>query len=62
MRKHRDVIEMIITSISTNPTYFAKILGIIAVAVTQIILIVLMAVICIFAFDLKTCYKVLTWK
>ncbi|HCY7264604.1 TPA: ABC transporter permease [Staphylococcus aureus] len=47
------VIEMIITSISPIQHIFAKILGIIAVAVTQIILIVLMAVICIFAFDLK---------
>lgn len=41
------VIEMIITSISPIQHIFAKILGIIAVAVTQIILIVLMAVICI---------------
>ncbi|HAY2539888.1 TPA: ABC transporter permease [Staphylococcus aureus] len=47
------VIEMIITSISPIQHIFAKILGVIAVAVTQIILIVLMAVICIFAFDLK---------
>ncbi|HDP2241709.1 TPA: ABC transporter permease, partial [Staphylococcus aureus] len=46
-------IEMIITSISPIQHIFAKILGVIAVAVTQIILIVLMAVICIFAFDLK---------
>ena len=41
------VIEMIITSISPIQHIFAKILGVIAVAVTQIILIVLMAVICI---------------
>lgn len=47
------VIERIITSISPIQHIFAKILGVIAVAVTQIILIVLMAVICIFAFDLK---------
>ncbi|HDK9460741.1 TPA: ABC transporter permease [Staphylococcus aureus] len=47
------VIEMIITSISPIQHIFAKILGVIAVAVTQIIFIVLMAVICIFAFDLK---------
>lgn len=47
------VIEMIITSISPIQHIFAKILGVITVAVTQIILIVLMAVICIFAFDLK---------
>ncbi|HCY7019390.1 TPA: ABC transporter permease [Staphylococcus aureus] len=47
------VIEMIITSISPIQHIFAKILGVIAVAVTQIILIVLMAFICVFAFDLK---------
>ncbi|HBC4223229.1 TPA: ABC transporter permease [Staphylococcus argenteus] len=51
------VIEMIITSISPVQHIFAKILGVIAVAVTQIILIVLMAVICIYAFDLKDLLK-----
>ncbi|CCE59993.1 TPA: ABC transporter permease [Staphylococcus argenteus] len=51
------VIEMIITSISPVRHIFAKILGVIAVAVTQIILIVLMAVICIYAFDLKDLLK-----
>ncbi|MCS5348101.1 ABC transporter permease [Staphylococcus aureus] len=51
------VIEMIITSISPVQHIFAKILGVIAVALTQIILIVLMAVICIYAFDLKDLLK-----
>lgn len=51
------VIEMIITSISPVQHIFAKILGVIAVSVTQIILIVLMAVICIYAFDLKDLLK-----
>lgn len=51
------VIEMIITSISPVQHIFAKILGVIAVAVTQIILIVMMAVVCIYAFDLKDLLK-----
>ncbi|MBO0926878.1 ABC transporter permease [Staphylococcus sp. 30400_3112M30941] len=51
------VIEMIITSISPVQHIFAKILGVIAVALTQIILIVLMAVVCIYAFDLKDLLK-----
>lgn len=51
------VIEMIITSISPVQHIFAKILGVIAVAVTQIILIASMAVICIYAFDLKDLLK-----
>ncbi|CAM4048993.1 ABC transporter permease [Staphylococcus schweitzeri] len=51
------VIEMIITSISPVQHIFAKILGVIAVAVTQIMLIVMMAVVCIYAFDLKDLLK-----
>lgn len=51
------VIEMIITSISPVQHIFAKISGVIAVAVTQIILIVMMAVVCIYAFDLKDLLK-----
>lgn len=51
------VIEMIITSISPVQHIFAKILGVMAVAVTQIILIVMMAVVCIYAFDLKDLLK-----
>ncbi|CDR25454.1 ABC transporter permease [Staphylococcus schweitzeri] len=51
------VIEMIITSISPVQHIFAKILGVIAVALTQIILIVMMAVVCIYAFDLKDLLK-----
>ncbi|MEX2948502.1 ABC transporter permease [Staphylococcus warneri] len=51
------VIEMIITSVSPITHIMAKIAGVIAVALTQIIMIVVVAIICIFAFDLKRMLK-----
>lgn len=51
------VIEMIITSVSPITHIMAKIAGIIAVALTQIVMIVVVAIICIFAFDLKRMLK-----
>ena len=47
------VIEMIITSVSPVVHILAKIAAVIAVAFTQVIMIILTALICIFAFDLK---------
>ena len=51
------VIEMIITSVSPITHIMAKIAGVIAVALTQIVMIVVVAIICIFAFDLKRMLK-----
>lgn len=51
------VIEMIITSVSPITHIMAKIAGIIAVALRQIVMIVVVAIICIFAFDLKRMLK-----
>ncbi|QQT12084.1 ABC transporter permease [Staphylococcus pasteuri] len=47
------VIEMIITSVSPITHIMAKITGVIAVAFTQIAMIIVVAIICIYAFDLK---------
>ena len=51
------VIEMIITSVSPVVHILAKIAAVIAVAFTQVIMIILTALICIFAFDLKKLFK-----
>ena len=51
------VIEMIITSVSPITHIMAKIAGVIAVALTQIVMIFVVAIICIFAFDLKRMLK-----
>ncbi|MEJ7487171.1 sodium ABC transporter permease [Staphylococcus sp. AOAB] len=51
------VIEMIITSVSPITHIMAKITGVIAVAFTQIAMIIVVAIICIYAFDLKRMLK-----
>lgn len=51
------VIEMIITSVSPVVHILAKIAAVIAVAFTQVIMIILTALICIFTFDLKKLFK-----
>lgn len=51
------VIEMIITSVSPVVHILAKIAAVIAVAFTQVIMIILTELICIFAFDLKKLFK-----
>ncbi|WP_257175211.1 ABC transporter permease [Staphylococcus capitis] len=51
------VIEMIITSVSPVVHILAKIAAVIAVAFTQVIMIILTVLICIFAFDLKKLFK-----
>ncbi|MDH9599759.1 ABC transporter permease [Staphylococcus capitis] len=51
------VIEMIITSVSPVVHILAKIAAVIAVAFTQVIMIILTTLICIFAFDLKKLFK-----
>ena len=51
------VIEMIITSVSPVVHILAKIAAVIAVAFTQVIMIILTALIYIFAFDLKKLFK-----
>lgn len=51
------VIEMIITSVSPVVHILAKIAAVIAVAFTQVVMIIFMALICIFAFDLKKMFK-----
>lgn len=51
------VIEMIITSVSPITHIMAKITGVIAVAFTQIDMIIVVAIICIYAFDLKRMLK-----
>lgn len=51
------VIEMIITSMSPITHIMAKITGVIAVAFTQIAMIIVVAIICIYAFDLKRMLK-----
>ena len=56
------VIEMIITSVSPVIHILAKIAGVIAVAFTQVIMIIIMALLCVYAFDLKVYLKNLTFK
>ncbi|BBD89270.1 sodium ABC transporter permease [Staphylococcus caprae] len=51
------VIEMIITSVSPVIHILAKIAGVIAVAFTQVIMIIIMALLCVYAFDLKSLFK-----
>ncbi len=51
--KSSRVIEMIITSISPITHLMAKILGVIAVAVTQMMIYAIAIIICIYAFSLK---------
>lgn len=51
------VIEMIITSVSPITHIMAKITGVIAVAFTQIAMIIVVAIICIYAFNLKHMLK-----
>ncbi|GAA6816931.1 ABC transporter permease [Helicobacter pylori] len=51
------VIEMIITSVSPMVHILAKIAGIIAVALTQIVIFVIVAIISYFAFDVKEMFK-----
>lgn len=51
------VIEMIITSVSPAIHILAKIAAVVAVAFTQLFMIIIVAIICIFAFDLKRVLK-----
>ena len=51
------VIEMIITSVSPVIHILAKIAGVIAVVFTQVIMIIIMALLCVYAFDLKSLFK-----
>lgn len=51
------VIEMIITSVSPVIHILAKIAGVIAVAFTQVIMIIIMTLLCVYAFDLKSLFK-----
>ena len=56
-KKTSRVIEMIITSVSPVIHILAKIAGVIAVAFTQVIMIIIMALLCVYAFDLKSLFK-----
>lgn len=51
------VIEMIITSVSPIKHLFAKVLGVVSVALTQILIFIVAGLICFFVFDIKKMLK-----